>query len=274
MASYSIVDVAIVDCGSLLPYCYRRFNSGGRILSEVYPGGSFFMSFTRIFVRKLISGVVWNIASLGILLFLPALTLNWWQAWVLIGMSALCFGGMMAIVLRTRPDLMQERFKPIIQKGQPLTDRILLLAFVVSYTAVTIFIPLDVFHFHIFPKPSIWVSSLGLVLFLAGRLIITLVFKENVFAAPVVRHQAEREHKVVDTGVYSLLRHPMYTGISLMKVGMALWLESYSATILMLFPVVLLAARVIYEERFLRRELAGYKAYTEKVRFRLVPFVW
>ena len=90
----------------------------------------------------------------------------------------------------------------------------------------------------------------------------------------MVRHQSERQHHVVDTGVYAIVRHPMYAGIFLFNAGMALWLESYAAAIATLIPISLLALRIVFEERFLRRELAGYEAYTEKVRYRLVPFVW
>ena len=175
------------------------------------------MTFTRKFLRKLIIGLVWNMASLAVLLFLPAWTLDWWRAWVIVGVVGLCFAVMMIGVLRTRPDLMRERFKSIIQKGQPLVDRVLLTAFVVSYTAIIIFIPVDVFYLHLLPKPDVWVSSIGMALYVGGWLMMALVFKENVFAAPVVRHQAEREHKVVDTGVYRLVRHPMYSGMSCAK---------------------------------------------------------
>jgi protein-S-isoprenylcysteine O-methyltransferase Ste14 len=232
------------------------------------------MAFSRFFLRKLIVGVVWNTASLAVFLFFPAGTLDWWRAWVMVGVVGVCFVMMMVGVLRTRPELMRERFRSILQKGQPRVDRVLLLAFVVSYTAIIIFIPLDVFHYHFLPKPNVWISSLGMAVYLGGWLMTTLVLKENVFAAPVVRHQVEREHKVVETGVYRVVRHPMYTGISLSKIGLALWLESYAGAILSLVPIVLLAARIVYEERYLRRELAGYNAYVEKVRFRLVPFVW
>jgi protein-S-isoprenylcysteine O-methyltransferase Ste14 len=131
-----------------------------------------------------------------------------------------------------------------------------------------------VFHYHLLPKPNVSVSSLGMALVILGWLIITLVFRENAFAAPVVRHQAERDHKVVDTGVYAIVRHPMYAGIFLFNVGMALWLESYAAAIATLVPISVLALRILFEERFLRRELAGYEDYTRRVRYRLVPFVW
>ena len=119
-----------------------------------------------------------------------------------------------------------------------------------------------------------WVSSLGLVLVVVGWVIIALVFRENSFAAPVVKHQEEREHKVVDTGVYAIVRHPMYAGIFVFNVGMALWLESYAGALAALVPIGLLAVRIVFEERFLREELPGYEAYTERVRYRLIPFVW
>jgi hypothetical protein len=117
------------------------------------------MEFTRRFLRKLIIGIVWNTTSLAVMLFVPAGTLDWWRAWVMVGVVGACFVIMMAGVLRTRPDLMRKRFKSIIQKGQPRADRALLSAFVVSYTAILIFIPLDVFHFHFLPKPNVWMSS-------------------------------------------------------------------------------------------------------------------
>jgi protein-S-isoprenylcysteine O-methyltransferase Ste14 len=229
---------------------------------------------SRKFARRLIIGLVWNTVSLAVMLFIPAGTLHWWRAWVLVGVTAVCFVVMMVGVLRTRPDLRKERFKSIFQKGQPLADRVLLAAFVVSYTAILVFIPLDVFHLHLLPRPNVWVSSLGMALFVGGSLIVTLVFRDNSFAVPVVRHQKERQQAVVDTGLYGVLRHPMYTGISLSKIGTALWLESYAAALLSLIPVALLALRIVYEERFLRQELAGYNEYIQKVRYRLLPFVW
>src|SRR5205814_10387386 len=136
--------------------------------------------------------------------------------------------------------------------GQPVADRVIVLLFLLTYASSISFIAGDVFHLHLLPRPSVWVSSLGLVLVVVGWVIISLVFRENAFAAPVVRHQAEREHKVVDTGVYSIVRHPMYLGIFIMNVGIALWLESYSGALLALVPISLLAVRILFEERFLR----------------------
>lgn len=227
-----------------------------------------------MFLRKLIFGIVWTTCTYGAVLFLPAGTFYWWRAWVFLGGLTVLTSATMVGVMRTRPGLLNERYKGIVQKGQPWVDRVLVLAFVAAYMGSLVFIPLDVFHYHLLPKPSVWVSSFGLVLVVVGWVIISLVFQENAFAAPVVRHQAEREHKVVDTGVYAFVRHPMYLGIFIMNVGTALWLESYAAALLAIVPMGLLAVRIVFEERFLRRELPGYEVYTQKVSYRLVPYVW
>jgi protein-S-isoprenylcysteine O-methyltransferase Ste14 len=90
----------------------------------------------------------------------------------------------------------------------------------------------------------------------------------------VVKHQAERHQTVIDTGVYSIVRHPMYAGAVLLMIGMPLWLESYAATLFAIVPIILLAVRVVFEEQFLRQELSGYDAYTERIRYKLLPYVW
>lgn len=227
-----------------------------------------------MFLRRLVIGVVWNVLTYGALLFLVAGTFDWWRAWVLVGVIVVMTVMTMLLVFRTRPDLLRERMRGMVQKGQPIVDRVIVLTFLVTYVGSIAFIAVDVFHLHLLPKPSLWVSSLGMVLVVLGWLIISLVFRENAFAAPVVKHQAERQHHVVDTGVYSVVRHPMYAGIFIYNVGMALWLESYAGAIATVVPMSLLAVRIVFEERFLRERLEGYRAYMERVRYRLVPFVW
>ena len=91
----------------------------------------------------------------------------------------------------------------------------------------------------------------------------------------MVKLQEERHQTVIDAGVYSIVRHPMYAGGALIMLGLPLWLESYAAALLAIVPVAtILVLRILFEERFLRRELKGYNAYTERVRYRMIPFVW
>jgi len=90
----------------------------------------------------------------------------------------------------------------------------------------------------------------------------------------VVKHQKERKQTVIDSGVYARVRHPMYSSVILLLVGMALWLGSCAAALAAILPIALIGIRIIFEERFLRRELKGYDAYTARVRYRLIPYLW
>jgi len=227
-----------------------------------------------MFIYRLIGGVIWNVVIFAGLLFLPAGTLAWWRAWVFIGVVFVCTVATMVGVFLDNEDLLNERFKPPIQQGQPLADKIVLVLFIATFFGLIVFIPLDVFRLHLMGKPGAVVSSVGLVLFVAGWWLIALSFKENTFAAPVVKHQAERHQRVIDTGVYGIVRHPMYASAVLLLVGMPLWLESYAAVLLASVPIAMLILRILVEEQFLRRELKGYDAYTERVRYRLIPFLW
>jgi protein-S-isoprenylcysteine O-methyltransferase Ste14 len=177
-----------------------------------------------------------------------------------------------ASLLRDHVEILDERLKPPIQSGQPFADRVLLGLLLASFAALVVFIPLDVFRLHLLPKPSAFVADLGLLIFLVGWWICYLALRENAFAAPVVKHEGRQT--VVDSGVYGLVRHPMYAGGMLYVVGMCLWLESYASAIVALVPTAVIVTRISLEERFLRRELSGYDEYARRVRYRLIPFIW
>ncbi|MGO9453217.1 MAG: methyltransferase family protein [Candidatus Binataceae bacterium] len=223
---------------------------------------------------KLIVSAIAPVFIFGALLFLPAGTLDWWRAWIFLGVVLACGAGTMVGVFRSNEALLDERYKSPIQEGQPLADKIIANLFVLSFLGVIALIPLDVFRFHVMGTPGPVISCGGLVLFVAGWVLISMAFRENTFAAPVVKHQEERHQTVIDTGLYAVVRHPMYTSVFLLLPGMALWLGSYAAALVAIVPVMLIAVRIIFEEQFLKRELPGYEAYTRKVRYRMIPFVW
>ena len=225
-------------------------------------------------VTRGILGVLLQPALFALLLFGPAGTLVWWRAWVLIGVVFIATVLSMAMLARESPALLEERFRSPLQRGQPRADQVWVMIFLAACVSVFAFIPEDVFHRRIFDAPGAIVSTTGLGLCVAGWVLMTLALRANAFAAPVVKHMKERHQTVVDTGVYSVVRHPMYAGTLLLLLGMPLWLESYAATLLAGIPIALLAVRILIEERFLRRELAGYAAYAERVRFRVIPGVW
>jgi protein-S-isoprenylcysteine O-methyltransferase Ste14 len=212
-------------------------------------------------------------ALFGLMLFVPARTVAWPHAWVFIGGAEI---GTLAtmLYLRNSEALINERLKGPLQKGQPLMDKIVLCLFLAAFCGIIVFIPLDVFRLHLLGVPGSLVSLVALGLIAAGWWVIALALHENAFAAPVVKYQEQRHQRVIDSGVYSKVRHPMYAGFVPFIVGACLWLGSYAAALLAVIPIGIIALRIEIEERFLRQELDGYKAYTERTRYRLIPFLW
>jgi protein-S-isoprenylcysteine O-methyltransferase Ste14 len=226
------------------------------------------------FAIKLFGGVIYNQVLFALLLFLPAGTLYWWRAWVFMGVLFALVAMTMLGVFPGNEELLNERYGSPIQKGQPLADKIILLSFVASFVGSIVFIPLDVFRFQLLAKPGTVVACLGLALVVAGWCIIAWSLSENAFAAPVVKYQQERHQKVIDSGPYSFVRHPMYAGFIPFGIGIALWLQSYAGALLVVVPILLIATRILVEERFLTVQLKGYERYTERVRYRMIPFIW
>ena len=167
------------------------------------------------------------------------------RAWVFLGLVLVGTIATLVLVFPGREDLLDERFKSARAKGQPLADKIITLLLIAAFLGVIVFIPLDIFRFQLMSKPVALVSVLGLILIIVGWWIISLVFKENAFAAPVVKHQEERHQTVIDTGVYAIVRHPMYAGAIMPMVGLPLWLESYAAALLVCVPTALIVVRSV-----------------------------
>ena len=133
---------------------------------------------------------------------------------------------------------------------------------------------LDAVRWHLLPSPPFVLAGAGLVLFALGWTIIGVALRQNPFAVTVVRLQDERRHVVVDTGVYGVVRHPMYAGNVFVNVGLGLWLGSFAAVLFAFIPLGLLMMRIALEERFLRRALPGYHEYATRVPYRLLPGLW
>jgi protein-S-isoprenylcysteine O-methyltransferase Ste14 len=208
------------------------------------------------------------------LLFVPAGTLGWARGWILLALLlAIRVWGTIA-VSRAQPELLAERSKPVIQEGQPASDRVLLIAFMASYAAFVAFTSADAARFRLLGAPPLPLAGLGLALFAGGSILIALALRENAFAVAVVRHQEERGHTVVSAGPYRLVRHPLYAGQAALMPGMALWLGSYAGAMASLIPTGILAWRIVLEERFLFHRLPGYPDYAGRVRSRLVPGLW
>ena len=224
-----------------------------------------------LFFRVAVAILFWT-TLLAAALLVPAGTFDWWRAWVLIGaMGALTLGATSAL-FRSHKDLIEERIRLPIQRGQPAADKIIIALVVPMFYGLLVFTALDVFRLHLLGAPSAVVSLFGLALFFAGWRIAYLAARENSFASAAVKH-TERQ-AVVDTGVYGIVRHPMYAGAIPLLIGIPLWLQSYAGAVAALVPIGLFVVRILVEERFLAQALDGYEAYTRRVRYRLVPLLW
>ena len=223
---------------------------------------------------RLIAFLLAYVALFAVLLFAPAGTLRWWDAYVLLAAMLITRAASTFDVYRLNPGLLAERTGVPIRSGQPLADRVLLASFMASFAAHVAFCSADVWHLRLLPAPAFPLRMVGLGLFMAGWRVAGRALRDNAFAVTTVRHQAEREHHVVDTGVYRVVRHPMYASMIPVMVGMALWLGSTAGVLAAALPMAILAARIVLEERFLRATLPGYGDYAARVRWRLVPGIW
>lgn len=223
---------------------------------------------------KLIGAVLSGSTLFAALLLIPAQTLVWWPAWILVVANGLATGLMGRWLLSHDPDLLVERLKPALQPGQPVEDKVAISLAVALFVAWFAFIPFDVFYWHVLPIPRTLIRLFGLLIVAGSLAWMFLPLRENRYLTTAVRHQAERGHHVIDTGVYAIVRHPMYAGFIPYLVGSALWLGSYTALPLATIPIAGMVARLLIEESYLFTQLNGYSEYAKRVPWRLVPGLW
>lgn len=221
--------------------------------------------------RLLLQNVLW-VVGLGTVLLIPAGTLHWEAAWLFLATTAVLglAGGLW--LAKVDPALLEERMRPMMQEGQPASDKTFMLAF--GAAALAWFIVLGLDHRWHGANLPVALQALGYLLMLAATLFMLRVVRENTFAAPVVKVQAERGHRVIDSGPYAWVRHPMYSGAVLYFVAIALLLGSLWGVVFTPVFFVLFAIRAGLEERALTGGLPGYADYVAKVRYRLVPGLW
>ncbi|GHO48238.1 isoprenylcysteine carboxyl methyltransferase [Ktedonospora formicarum] len=203
--------------------------------------------------------------------FLAAGTLAWSEAWIFL---LLYYGFVVAtarLLSRRNPTLLEERMS--IFKPRPGgLDWMFVLLFLISALWLVL-MPLDAVRYHWTHIPF-WLQVVGAFALAGSFVLIYRVFQENAYLTPTIRIQLEREHKVVSSGPYRFVRHPMYSGACLFLVGTALLLGSVFGLLLSLVISALFARRAVMEENLLRSELPGYEAYMSRVRYRLLPRVW
>jgi len=198
----------------------------------------------------------------------------WPAGWVFgIWFILLCFSTILYLSGKD-PALLAERYQKPGAGNQEGWDRYVVYGIVIGFLAWILIMPLDAKRFGWSPLFPLWLNVIGVVCMIGSFFLFFRSFTDNTFLSPLVRIQAERRQTVISTGVYGFVRHPMYLGAILMFLGVPLLLGSVLGELSGVALTLLLAGRIIGEEKMLVRELDGYREYTRNVRYRLVPRLW
>jgi protein-S-isoprenylcysteine O-methyltransferase Ste14 len=215
-------------------------------------------------------GLLFIVAVMAALLFIAAGTLDYWQAWTFLAVYAASSIAITVYLMKRDPKLLERRMR-----GGPLAEKRTSQKIIMSVTSLgfigLILVPaLDHrFGWSQMP-PSVALAGDGLMML--GWLAISFVFRENSFTAATI--ELAPDQRVISTGPYALVRHPMYASALVMLVGIPIALASWWGVLVIVAILPALIWRLIDEEKFLAGNLAGYVAYQEKVRYRLIPWVW
>jgi len=218
------------------------------------------------------------IAAAAVLLLAPAGIVGgvwaWPRAWGFLaafGLASLVGSVTLAVTAPASFKVRQQGLVAARAKRQPLVDAVGSIVYLLYMMAWTAFIPVDVFRLRLLPPPGAAVSALGAAATLAGVAVAYAAIAQNRFAAPTIHDQTPDGQRVIDTGLYGVVRHPFYAGMLLVYGGAALWLGSYAALIGASGFLVMTLARIVIEEAYLRRMLPAYAGYARRVRGRLIP---
>jgi protein-S-isoprenylcysteine O-methyltransferase Ste14 len=219
---------------------------------------------------KAVFGLAQLIAVLGVLLLAPAWTLGYWQAWVYLFLFAASSALITAYLWKKDPQLLQRRINGGPGAEREKSQKLIQLLASIAFVGAMILPSLDHrFSWSAVPLPVVVVGD---VLTALGFFIVFRVFRENTFTAATI--EVAPDQRVISTGPYAIVRHPMYFGALVMLAGTPLALGSWWGLLMFVLMVVAIAWRALDEERFLLKNLPGYAQYCRIVRYRLVPFVW
>lgn len=222
---------------------------------------------------KIIFTFVYILIFPALLLFLSG-DWMWLEGWIFsIWFTVLCFSTIIHLY-RHDPALLAERYKQPGQGNQKGWDRYVVYGLMIGFIAWIVIMPLDAKRYSWTAYFPLWIKVLGMILLLFSFFFFYRSYADNTFVSALVRIQAERKQRVVSTGVYGFVRHPMYLGGILLFIGTPMLLGSIYGMIIGLAMLFLLAGRIIGEEKMLVNELEGYAEYKNKVRYRLFPYIW
>ena len=208
-----------------------------------------------------------GVLVLGILLFLPAGSLQYWQGWLLMGILFVPMFVAGLVMMAKNPDLLRKRLHAKEQEAEQKT--VVKLSGLLFFTAFVVAGLNWRFGWWILPNWAVWVAA---GLFLASYLLYAEVLRENTYLSRTI--EVQENQKVIDTGLYGIVRHPMYMATTILFLAMPLVLASPISFMIMLGYIPVIAKRIKNEEKVLEEGLEGYSAYREKVKYRILPYIW
>ena len=214
-------------------------------------------------VSKFLLGIV----LVGALIFLPAGTVSFFNGWLLMGILFIPMFIAGLVMMFKNPELLRKRLNAKEkQQEQNLVVKLSGLMFLAGFIVVGLGVRFD---WYVLPKAVAIAAS---VVFLVAYLLYAEVLRENTYLSRTI--EVQENQKVIDTGLYGIVRHPMYSATLLLFLSMPIVLGSiYSFMIFLAYPLII-AKRIKNEEEFLEKELEGYRGYKQKVKYRLIPFIW
>jgi protein-S-isoprenylcysteine O-methyltransferase Ste14 len=219
---------------------------------------------------KAFGGLLFLLLVIAMSLFLPAWTLDYWQAWIFLAVFSMSILAITLYLMKKDQKLLERRVN-----GSPIAEKETIQKIIQSITGIAfiaIFILSALNHRFGLSVVSMYVVVSGDVLVALGLLIVFLVFKENTFTSATI--EVSTEQKVISTGPYALVRHPMYIGAFIMLIGVSLALGSWLGLLAVIPIAFVIIWRLLDEEKFLAKNLSGYAEYLSRVKYRLIPFVW
>ncbi|MGD0079730.1 MAG: methyltransferase [Methanoregula sp.] len=223
--------------------------------------------------KKIVFALLYILVFPALILVLSG-DLFWPQGWIFgIWFILLCFSTILYLY-RKDPALLAERFRRPGAGNQEHWDRYVVYGIAIGFMLWIVIMPLDAKRFGWSPAFPFWLNVCGGAGLAGSFFLFFRSFTDNTFLSPLIRHQDDRQQRVVSTGVYGFVRHPMYLGAILMFIGAPVLLGSFFGLLAGLALTILLMARILGEEEMLSRDLEGYREYTRNVRYRLIPFLW
>lgn len=220
----------------------------------------------KLFVSAIVKFLL-GVALVGLLVFLPAGTINFSGGWLLMGLLFVPMFIAGLVMMAKNPDLLKKRLNIKEKEGEQQTViKLSGLMFIVGFFLAG----LD-FRFGWLILPP-WVSIVGAIIFLLAYAIYAEVLRENTYLSRTI--EVQEGQKVISTGLYGIVRHPMYSATLLLFVSMPIVLGSVIALVPFLFYPLIIGKRILNEEKVLSEGLAGYCEYKDKVKYRLIPFIW